>query len=336
MRSSTSLGLRPPHLRAWRCASPPRLRGSRTIRSKKGIRGAVIAEVQSIAGAATPGGAQIAACRDQRQGRHPRRKVEIVTYDNKSSSGPTRCAAFQRARERGQGLGRDRELYPSEGRCWRLETLGSSAEDAADHPGTPRPNEITKAIPYNGPMKRTSTPSTGLPDVGRRKPDRHADAAKDLLVDKMHMKTVAIMSEDAALDKAARCSATRLCLPQGGPEGRRACALLLAGYHRLHADLQTTWRARAGRDRHRISHVGVAADSAVEDPAGADPDVRHQRACAGARPSGKGHQWAPPTACRRSRFRRPDVAVTSKTEAGRGGLRGQVRHAAGLYRLHRL
>ena len=50
------------------------------------IKIGVIAEVQSIAGAATPGGAQIAADEINAKGGVLGRRIEIVTYDNKSSS----------------------------------------------------------------------------------------------------------------------------------------------------------------------------------------------------------------------------------------------------------
>jgi ABC-type branched-subunit amino acid transport system substrate-binding protein len=50
------------------------------------IKIGVIAEVQSIAGAATPGGAQIAAEEINAKGGVLGRKIEIVSYDNKSSS----------------------------------------------------------------------------------------------------------------------------------------------------------------------------------------------------------------------------------------------------------
>jgi branched-chain amino acid transport system substrate-binding protein len=60
------------------------------------IRIGVIAEVQSIAGAATPGGAQIAADEINAKGGVLGRKIEIVSYDNKSSSADS-VRAFQRA-----------------------------------------------------------------------------------------------------------------------------------------------------------------------------------------------------------------------------------------------
>jgi branched-chain amino acid transport system substrate-binding protein len=60
------------------------------------IKIGVIAEVQSIAGAATPGGAQIAADEINAKGGVMGRKIEIVTYDNKSSSADS-VRAFQRA-----------------------------------------------------------------------------------------------------------------------------------------------------------------------------------------------------------------------------------------------
>ena len=60
------------------------------------IKIGVIAEVQSIAGVATPGGAQIAADEINAKGGVLGRKIEIVTYDNKSSSADS-VRAFQRA-----------------------------------------------------------------------------------------------------------------------------------------------------------------------------------------------------------------------------------------------
>src|SRR5260370_14881646 len=60
------------------------------------IKIAVIAEMQSIAGAATPGGAQIAADEINAKGGVLGRKIEIVSYDNKSSSADS-LRAFQRA-----------------------------------------------------------------------------------------------------------------------------------------------------------------------------------------------------------------------------------------------
>src|ERR1700727_529414 len=60
------------------------------------IKIGVIAEVQSIAGAATPGGAQIAADEINAKGGIDGRKIEIVSYDNKSSSADS-VRAFQRA-----------------------------------------------------------------------------------------------------------------------------------------------------------------------------------------------------------------------------------------------
>ncbi len=60
------------------------------------IKIGIIAEVQSIAGAATPGGAQIAADEINAKGGINGRKIEIVSYDNKSSSADS-VRAFQRA-----------------------------------------------------------------------------------------------------------------------------------------------------------------------------------------------------------------------------------------------
>src|ERR1700761_2421592 len=67
-----------------------------SAQSSDPIKIGVIAEGQSIAGAATPGGAQIAADEINAKGGVMGRKIEIVTYDNKSSSADS-VRAFQRA-----------------------------------------------------------------------------------------------------------------------------------------------------------------------------------------------------------------------------------------------
>jgi branched-chain amino acid transport system substrate-binding protein len=72
------------------------LAASAHAQSGEPIKIGVIAEVQSIAGAATPGGAQIAADEINAKGGILGRKIEIVTYDNKSSSADS-VRAFQRA-----------------------------------------------------------------------------------------------------------------------------------------------------------------------------------------------------------------------------------------------
>ncbi|MEY9146418.1 ABC-type branched-subunit amino acid transport system substrate-binding protein [Bradyrhizobium elkanii] len=98
--------------------------------SKDPIKIGIIAEVQSIAGAATPGGAQIAADEINAKGGVMGRKIEIVTYDNKSSSADS-VRAFQRA------VSEDKvsaviASYISEV-VLALEPWGLAAEDAADH-----------------------------------------------------------------------------------------------------------------------------------------------------------------------------------------------------------
>ena len=64
--------------------------------SRDPIRIGVIAEIQSIAGASTPGGAQLAADEINAKGGVGGRKIEIISYDNKSSSADS-VRAFQRA-----------------------------------------------------------------------------------------------------------------------------------------------------------------------------------------------------------------------------------------------
>jgi len=274
------------------------------------IKIGVIAEVQSIAGAATPGGAQIAADEINAKGGILGRKVEIVTYDNKSSSADS-VRAFQRA------VSEDKvsaviASYISEV-VLALEPWAARLKMPLITPGAAS-NEITKAI-HNDYEKNKYTFHGYLTSAAQAQ--LVCDAAKDLLVDKLKFKTVAIMSEDAAWTKPLDVG-YEACLPKAG--------LKVVEHVRFSpdtTDFTPIFNNIEGKKPDvivtGISHVG---------------DVRHQRA--GAEPDLlEGHQWR-----RRRRAvagsgdarRRRDI----QDEAVRGRVQGQVRHAAGLYRLHRL
>jgi branched-chain amino acid transport system substrate-binding protein len=158
------------------------------------IKIGVIAEVQSIAGAATPGGAQIAADEINAKGGILGRKIEIVTYDNKSSSADS-VRAFQRA------VSEDRvsaviASYISEV-VLALEPWAARLKMPLITPGAAS-NEITKAI-HSDYEKNKYTFHGWLTSTAQAQ--AVCDAAKDLLVDSLKLKNVAIMSEDAAWTK---------------------------------------------------------------------------------------------------------------------------------------
>lgn len=172
------------------------------------IKIGVIAEVQSIAGAATPGGAQIAADEINAKGGVLGRKIEIVTYDNKSSSADS-VRAFQRA------VSEDKvsaviASYISEV-VLALEPWAARLKMPLITPGAAS-NEITKAI-HNDYDKNKYTfhgylTSAALAQIV-------CDAAKELLVDQLKLKTAAIMSEDAAWTKPLDVG-YEACLPKAG------------------------------------------------------------------------------------------------------------------------
>src|SRR5580704_17088178 len=154
----------------------------------------VIAEVQSIAGAATPGGAQIAADEINAKGGVMGRKIEIVSYDNKSSSADS-VRAFQRA------VSEDKVAaviasYISEV-VLALEPWAARLKMPLITPGAAS-NEITKAI-HNDYDKNKYTFHGYLTSAAQAQ--LVCDAAKELLVDQLKLKNVAIMSEDAAWTK---------------------------------------------------------------------------------------------------------------------------------------
>jgi branched-chain amino acid transport system substrate-binding protein len=172
------------------------------------IKIGVIAEVQSIAGAATPGGAQIAADEINAKGGILGRKIEIVTYDNKSSSADS-VRAFQRA------VSEDKvsaviASYISEV-VLALEPWAARLKMPLITPGAAS-NEITKAI-HNDYEKNKYTFHGYLTSAAQAQ--LVCDAAKDLLVDKLKFKTVAIMSEDAAWTKPLDVG-YEACLPKAG------------------------------------------------------------------------------------------------------------------------
>jgi branched-chain amino acid transport system substrate-binding protein len=175
---------------------------------KEPIKIGVIAEVQSIAGAATPGGAQIAADEINAKGGIDGRKIEIVTYDNKSSSADS-VRAFQRA------VSQDKvsaviASYISEV-VLALEPWAARLKTPLITPGAAS-NEITR--PIHDDYEKNKYTFHGYLTSGAQA-QAVCDAAKDLLVTGMKMKTAAVMSEDAAWTKPLD-EGYLACLPKVG------------------------------------------------------------------------------------------------------------------------
>ncbi|MBV9564667.1 MAG: ABC transporter substrate-binding protein [Bradyrhizobium sp.] len=172
------------------------------------IRIGVIAEVQAIAGAATPGGAQIAADEINAKGGILGRRIEIVTYDNHSSSADS-VRAFQRA------VNEDKvsaviASYISEV-VLALEPWAARLKMPLITPGAAS-NEITKAI-HADYDKNKYTFHGYLTSAAQAQ--LVCDAAKDLLTDNLKFKSVAIMSEDAAWTQPLDVG-YEACLPKAG------------------------------------------------------------------------------------------------------------------------
>ena len=172
------------------------------------IKIGVIAEVQSIAGAATPGGAQIAADEINAKDGILGRKIEIVSYDNKSSSSDS-VRAFQRA------VSDDKvsaviASYISEV-VIALEPWAARLHMPLITPGAAS-NEITR--PIHDDYDKNKYTFHGYLTSGAQA-QAVCDAAKDLLVDGMKMKTAVIMSEDAAWTKPLDAGYEE-CLPKAG------------------------------------------------------------------------------------------------------------------------
>jgi branched-chain amino acid transport system substrate-binding protein len=172
------------------------------------IKIGVIAEAQAIAGASIPQAAQMAADEINAKGGVDGRKIEIVTYDNHSSSADS-VRAFQRA------VNEDKvniviASYISEV-VLALEPWASRLKTPFITPGAAS-NEISKSV-HADYEKNKYTFHGYLTSAALAL--SVCDAAKELLVDQKHMKTAAIMSEDAAWTKPLDVGYEE-CLPKIG------------------------------------------------------------------------------------------------------------------------
>jgi branched-chain amino acid transport system substrate-binding protein len=172
------------------------------------IKIGVIAEAQAIAGASIPQAAQMAADEINAQGGVDGRKIEIITYDNHSSSADS-VRAFQRA------VNEDKvniviASYISEV-VLALEPWASRLKTPFITPGAAS-NEISKSV-HNDYEKNKYTFHGYLTSAALAL--SVCDAAKELLVDDKHLKTSIIMSEDAAWTKPLDVGYEE-CLPKVG------------------------------------------------------------------------------------------------------------------------
>ena len=172
------------------------------------IKIGVIAEAQAIAGASIPQAAQMAANEINAKGGVDGRQIEIVTYDNHSSSADS-VRAFQRA------VNEDKvnvviASYISEV-VLALEPWAARLKTPFITPGAAS-NEISKSV-HSDYDKNKYTFHGYLTSAALAL--SVCDAAKELLVDQKHMTTAVIMSEDAAWTKPLDIGYEE-CLPRIG------------------------------------------------------------------------------------------------------------------------
>ena len=197
------------------------------------------------------------------------RKIEIITYDNHSSSADS-VRAFQRA------VNEDKvniviASYISEV-VLALEPWASRLKTPVHHAGR-RVQRDQQERPQRLREEQVHLPRLsdlgGAGAVGLRR--RQGIAGRpEAHEDRRHHE------RGRRLDQAAR-RRLRGMPAQDRAEGARPHPLL-ARHHRLHADLQQDRGRQARCDHHRHFACRRAADGAVEEPAGADPDARHQLA----------------------------------------------------------
>jgi len=172
------------------------------------IKIGVIAEAQAIAGASIPQAAQMAADEINAKGGVDGRKIEIVTYDNHSSSADS-VRAFQRA------VNEDKvnvviASYISEV-VLALEPWAARLKTPFITPGAAS-NEISKSV-HSDYDKNKYTFHGYLTSAALAL--SVCDAARELLAEGKHMTTAVIMSEDAAWTKPLDIGYEE-CLPRIG------------------------------------------------------------------------------------------------------------------------
>jgi branched-chain amino acid transport system substrate-binding protein len=155
------------------------------------IKIGVIAEAQAVAGSSIPEAAQLAADEINAKGGVDGRKIEIVSYDNHSSSAES-VRAFQRAVSDDHvnaviGSYISEVVLSLEPWAARLKTVFITPGAASDVITQNIAKDYEKnKYTFHGYL--TSSALAGLV----------CDGAKDMLVDGLKMKTAVIMSEDAA------------------------------------------------------------------------------------------------------------------------------------------
>ena len=182
--------------------------GFGAARAADPIKIGVIAEAQAIAGASIPQAAQLAADEINAKGGVDGRQIQIIAYDNKSSSADS-VRAFQRA------VSDDKvnaviASYISEV-VLALEPWAARLKTVMITPGAAS-NEISAAIHKDYERNKYTfhgylTSSAQAQSV--------CDIAKAVLVDARHMKGAVIFSEDAAWTTPLD-STYEQCLPKAG------------------------------------------------------------------------------------------------------------------------
>ncbi|MGH6777719.1 MAG: ABC transporter substrate-binding protein [Bradyrhizobium sp.] len=176
--------------------------------SKAPIKIGVISEAQSVAGSSIPQGAQLAADEINAKGGVDGRKIQIISYDDHSSAADA-VRAFQRAANQDHVNAVIASyisevvlaLEPWTGRLKTVMVTPGAASDVI----TANIAKDYKHLKYtfHGYLMSTSLA------------DQVCSAAKDLLVDKLHMKSAAVMSEDAAWTTPLDAEYLK-CLPKIG------------------------------------------------------------------------------------------------------------------------
>ena len=289
------------------------------------IKIGVVSEESAIVGQAISQGANLAAEDINKAGGINGRKIKIITYDDHSSASDA-VRAYQRAVQQDHVVAVVTTFISEV--ALAVEPWAARLHIPTITPGAAS-NLISKQVHDNyARYKYMFEGWFPSPILARAV----CDASHDLFVKDLHMKTAAIMSEDADWTKPLDAGYVK-CLPKVGLK-----VVDEVSFNPDTTDFTPIFNGieveAPGRHHHRHRPCRRAADGAVALPAGADSVRRHQRA--GDQPDLlEEHQWRDGRRDHPGRHRARPGADPDDRE-GRRGIREEVWPLPGVHRLHRL
>ena len=297
------------------------------------IRIGVIAENQAVAGSSIPLAAKLAADEINAKGGVKGRKIEIVSYDDHSSSVEA-VRAFQRAVSEDH-VNAVVASYVSEV-VLALEPWAARLKTVMITPGAASDvitANVAKDYEANKYTFHGYLTSSSLARLV-------CDSAKDMMVDAFKMKTAVVMSEDAAWTKPLDDRLPEECLPKAGLKVLDRRALFARTPLTSHRSSTRSSSPEARRDHYGHQHTSVCSRRCSGKPNRfQSPMLGVASQATNSAHSGKTPTARPMACCIRPSLA-PDVAVTANvryrlSENFKKAVRQLSRHTLAIPRMTR-